>query len=106
MERALWSSGVTFAEWVTLQTMEWLIAETGDAVSQSDVARRMTLTRATISLLMRRLDDKALVDRDCSASGPALRIWLHTKATRLLKRFREPIEAVSARCEQERTIAS
>lgn len=101
MERVLVESGVTFAEWAALQALESLIADTGDAVSQSDVACRLELTRGTVSALMRELTDRGLIDWGCSASGPAFRIILCGEAERLLAAVRERVEAVSTASEKE-----
>ena len=100
VERVLVGSGLTFAEWAALQALESLVAETGDAVSQSDIAGRLKLTRGTISGIMRALSDRGLIDWGCSASGPAFRILVCDEAARLLAAARASIEAISKASEK------
>jgi DNA-binding MarR family transcriptional regulator len=55
-EAALSQAGLTLTQWIVLDALRELIAETEDAVSQNEVCDRVELDRSTISSVMRRLE--------------------------------------------------
>ena len=87
---------ISFTQWLVLDALQGLIAETEDAVSQNDVARRLELDRMTISLVMRALERKQLVSRGIDITGRAWRVLLTTEAEALLREYAASIEAASA----------
>ena len=86
VEWALEGSGLTFRGWLVLMALVEVLRKTEDAVSQNQVAAYLELPRNAVSEVMHVLQDKGLVDRDCSASGTALRIYVTFKAEVLLRR--------------------
>jgi hypothetical protein len=70
IEASITPSGLTFTEWLVLDTTEYLIKVTEDAVSQSQVSA-LSLDRMTISHAMTALAEKALVDRGNAMAGVA-----------------------------------
>ena len=95
VERALTGTGLTFTQWLVLDALRELIAETRDAAIQNEIAARVELDRGTISLVMRALEKKQLVDRAPDITGRALRIWLTLRAEALLREQAAGIEAAS-----------
>jgi DNA-binding MarR family transcriptional regulator len=95
VERALAGTGLTFTQWLMLDALRELIAETRDAAIQNEIAARVELDRATISLVMCTLERKGLVDRAPDITGRALRIWLTLRAEALLREQAAGIEAAS-----------
>ena len=96
VENAVVESGLTFTQWLVLDATGQLIEETGDAVSQNDVARRLELDRMTISRVMRVLERKRLVSRGIDLTGRAWRVFLCEEAEALLRDLAPTIEAASA----------
>lgn len=68
--------GLTLVQWSILEETHALILASGDAVSQSAVARRMAMNEMTLSHAMRTLQKRGLVDRGPDLLGPAYRIRL------------------------------
>lgn len=89
--------GLTFPQWLLLDSIRQLIAETGDAVIQAQVAARLELDEPRISEITRQLEEKELVDRGEDISGKAWRVILTTKAKRLLRELEANIEFASTR---------
>ena len=75
-----------------------LIATTGDAVSQGDVADYLGLNRMAVSRAMSALDAKGLVSRGGPMSGPAWRILMAEKGMNLLWDLAGEIESASSPC--------
>ncbi len=98
VRRALRRSGLNFSQWLVLDATAALIATTGDAVSQGDVAGYLELPRMAISRAMSALDWKGLVSRGGPMSGPAWRIFMNEKGMNLLRDLADEIEAVSRAC--------
>jgi hypothetical protein len=73
VERALAGSGLTFTQWLVLEALDELIAERDEAAMQFEVAVRVGLDQDTISLVVRTLADRALVDRGPDFTGKAWR---------------------------------
>jgi DNA-binding MarR family transcriptional regulator len=96
---ALARTGLTFTQWLVLDALRELIAETDDAAIQIEVAARVELDQGTVSLVMRTLADKGLVDRAPDITGRAWRIYLTEPAERLLREAADEIETRSARAQ-------
>jgi DNA-binding MarR family transcriptional regulator len=95
VEEALTGTGLTFTQWLVLDAVQELIAETDDAVIHNEVAARLELDRGTISLVMRTLERKQLVDRAPDITGRAWRVWLTDRAVSVLRDQAARIEASS-----------
>jgi DNA-binding MarR family transcriptional regulator len=96
IEGALRVTGLTFTQWLVLDALRELIAETREAAIQSEAAARVGLDPDTISLLMRTLAEKWLVDREPDSTGRAWRVLSTDRAERLLRDAATKIEAASA----------
>jgi len=83
---------VQFMEWLLLETLQELIDETGDAVSQSTVARRAGLTRKVASYWLIGMSENALIDRGPSSEGTAWRVILTGLGERTLRACNERLE--------------
>lgn len=83
-------------EWLVLDATDYLIRETGDAVSQMQVANYLQLNRMTVSEAMTALSDKGLVDRGGAMSGMAWRIFVTTKAEALLRELEQALKSAAA----------
>lgn len=97
LEAVVAPAGLSFTQWLVLEALRQLISETGDAVNQNEVARRLELDRMTISAVMRRLEQKQWVDRASDLTGRAWRIFLTRRAAALLRQQSAEIEALSLR---------
>ena len=89
-------SGLTFTQWLLLDSARQLIAETEDAVIQAQIAARLELDQATVSEVIQRLEEKELVSRDGDITGKAWRVRLTVKAERLLRELDARVESASA----------
>ena len=89
-------AGLTFTQWLLLDSARQLIAEAKDAVIQAEIAARLELDHATISELMQRLERKALVSRGEDIAVKAWRVFLTEKAEQLLRELDQRIENASA----------
>jgi DNA-binding MarR family transcriptional regulator len=96
IDGALRGTGLTFTQWLVLDALGELIAETKEAATQSEVAARVGLDQATISLVMRTLSEKWLVSRAPDCTGRAWRVLLTDRAKRLLPDVATKIETASA----------
>jgi DNA-binding MarR family transcriptional regulator len=83
----------TFVEWLLLETLQELIEERGDAVSQADVARRSGLSERVVSRWMRLMGDLGFVDRGPDADGRAWRVLLTELGDRMVRACNERLEA-------------
>lgn len=83
---------VSFMEWLLLETVRELCDETGDAVSQNQVAERAGLTRQVASYWMIAMTENYLVDRGPSATGHAWRVILTELGERTLQACNERLE--------------
>jgi DNA-binding MarR family transcriptional regulator len=88
-------TGLSFPQWLLLHATRRLIEETEDAVIQAQIAARIELDQATVSQMVRRLEDRQLIDRGGDMTGKAWRLYLTDDATRLLRELDEPIEVAS-----------
>ena len=95
VEGALSESGLTFTQWLVLDALKELVDETADAAIQNQIAARVELDRGTISLVMRTLVDKHLVDRAPDITGRAWRALLTRRSASLLQEQTAEIEAAS-----------
>ena len=98
VERVLVGSGLSFRQWLIMEATAALIATTGDAVSQGDVADYLGLNRMAVSRAMTVLDAKGLVSRGGPMSGPSWRIVMAEKGMNLLWDLAGGIESVSGGC--------
>ncbi len=67
--QAATAARLTFTQWLVLDALRELIADTGDAINQREVAEHVELDHGTISLVMAKLDKKGLVDRGSDLTG-------------------------------------
>jgi DNA-binding MarR family transcriptional regulator len=95
VERALGEVGLTLIQWLVLDAAAALVREQGDAVSQSEIGRRVEVDRATLSELMMRLAQRGLVDRDIDATGASYRIYLTDSGDLAVEHGRARIRRVS-----------
>ena len=92
-QRLLGEQNVSFVEWLLLETLQELIDETGDAVSQIAVARRSALSERVVSHWMRVMDDFGFIDREPGDDGRAWRVELSKLGQRMLQTSNERLEA-------------
>jgi DNA-binding MarR family transcriptional regulator len=85
VEAGLREVGLTFTQWLVLDGTARAIADSGDAVSQSGVARLCELDRMTVSQVMKTLDTLGLVDRAPDFQGLAYRIFLSRRGEQTLQ---------------------
>ena len=90
---ALSRHGFSFMEWLLLETVQELIDETDDAVSQADVARRTGASERVISYWMLRMTRCAAVDRAPTADGRAWRVILTSEGRRRRDECNQRLEA-------------
>jgi DNA-binding MarR family transcriptional regulator len=88
--------GLTFSQWLLLDSIRQLTAETGDAVIQAQIAARLELDQATVSELTQRLEAKGLLSRGVDITGKAWRVVLTETAERMLRQLDVSIESASA----------
>ena len=91
--RALAELHVPFIEWLLLETLQELIDEKQDAVSQIEVATRAGLTRMVASYRMILMQEQGLVDGGPDSDGRAYRIYLSGLGQRTLRACNERLEA-------------
>jgi DNA-binding MarR family transcriptional regulator len=96
IESACAASRLSFPQWLLLHSAQRLIEETQDAVIQAQIAARIELDQATVSQLVRRLEERQLVSRGGDITGKAWRVYLTDEARQLLRELDDPIEATSA----------
>ena len=96
VEAVLREAGLTFTQWLVLVAARELIRETGDAVSQRQIADRVELDEATLSQVMRTLDKKGLVSRGPDMFCKAWRVFIDREAERVLDDYRGHLEAASS----------
>lgn len=94
VEAALGGVGLTFTQWLLLDATRELIAETGDAVNQNEIARRVELDRSTVCPVMRALEQMQLVDRGGDLTGRAWRIFLTARGRSLCELAAQVVEGV------------
>jgi DNA-binding MarR family transcriptional regulator len=102
VEAALRPLGLTLAQWRVLDGLATLIRETGDAVSQVQVARRLEMDKSTLSQVMDVLVRRQFIDRDLSYSSPAYRIYLTELGKGTAAEGRARVETASAAGFRER----
>jgi DNA-binding MarR family transcriptional regulator len=87
--------GLTFTQWLVLDGIRELFDETEDASIQNEIAVWVELDRTTVSQVMRRLEQKGLVDRDLDYRGKALRAYVTDCGATLLADLYPRIKAAS-----------
>ena len=90
------ASELTFTQWLLLDAARQLIAETEDAVIQTEIAARLELDQRTVSEVVQRLEKKDLLSRGEDISCKAWRVFLTEKAERLLRDLEARLEAASS----------
>ena len=90
-------SGLTFTQWLLLDSTRQLIEETEDAVIQAQISARLELDQATVSEVTQRLEEKGLLSRAGDITGKAWRVRLTEKAERMLRELDGHIDSASAR---------
>lgn len=95
VERALEDVGLTLMQWLVLDAAATLVREQRDAVSQSEIGRRVEIDRATLSELMMRLAERGLIDRDIDATGWSYRIYVTDSGALAVEQGRARIQHVS-----------
>jgi DNA-binding MarR family transcriptional regulator len=96
VEGELSEIGLTFTQWLVLEATHELSEESGEAVNQSEVARRLELDRMTVSQVMRTLERQGLVDRGPAMAPPALRIWATDAGRRAISKARARANSASS----------
>jgi DNA-binding MarR family transcriptional regulator len=96
VEKALAGAGLTFTQWLVLDALDELIAETDEAATQTEIAARLEFDHGTVSLVMRTLADRGLVDRAPDFSRRAWRVLLTGRSERLLGECVGAVELASA----------
>lgn len=86
-------STTTFVEWLLLETLQELIDERGDAVSQADIARRSGLSERVVSYWMLLMSDLGLVDRGPDSDGRAWRVLITDLGRLMVQVCNERLEA-------------
>jgi len=74
VERVL--APLTLTQWLVLDALARMIRESGDAVSQMQVARRLEMNKTCVCQAMQRLDAMGLVDRGPEFESSAYRVYL------------------------------
>ena len=92
-QAALAPAGLSHAQFLVLRCIDVLFQDTGDAVSQIEVAIHSGIDRSTTSAVMRALDEAGLIDRGPSMSGLAYRVILSERGKATLRQCEESIEA-------------
>jgi DNA-binding MarR family transcriptional regulator len=96
VESELSEIGLTFTQWLVLDATQELSEESGDAVNQSEVARRLELDRMTVSQVMRALERQGLVDRGPAMAPPGLRVWATDAGRKAISKARTRASSASA----------
>lgn len=82
-----------FFEWLLLETLQELIDERGDAVSQAELARRSGLSQRVVSYWIPLMSEMGFVDRAPDADGRAWRLLLTDLGERTVRACNERLEA-------------
>ena len=96
MQTYLASTGITFTEWLVLDATWSLVNRTGDAVSQTEIARDLELDAMTLWHALAVLDHRGLISRGCSMSGKTWRAFVTKAGADLLRAVKPGLERVSA----------
>jgi len=90
---ALLPEGVSFVEWLILETVQEAIHETRDAVSQVEIAHRAGLSERVVSYWMLQMSEYGAIDRAPTADGRAWRVLLTRGGRRSRNRCNLRLEA-------------
>lgn len=93
VQQALVPERVPFTMWLMLETLQELLDETGDAVSQNALAERAGLRRQIASYWLIVMSEDALVDRGPHPDGRAWRVILTDLGERTLLSCNQRLEA-------------
>lgn len=89
--------GYAFFEWLLLEALQELLHETGDAVSQIQIAERAGLTKMLTSYWMSDMAERGLVDRGPALDGRSYRIILSKLGEQVLGQCSERLAAAGLR---------
>jgi DNA-binding MarR family transcriptional regulator len=95
VEGALARFDLSFNQWLVLECLATLHRETGDAVSQVQVSRRLEFGKPSVSRLMARLDRRGLTDIAPAWPTKEYRIYLTRTGQELAARGGFVVEMVS-----------
>ena len=95
VEVALADVGLTFTQWLVLDVAHRMVARRHEAVIQRQIAARAELDLATVSLVLRTLENHHLISRGPDFSGKARRVLVTERAQHLLEAHRARIELAS-----------
>jgi len=87
----------SFFEWLILETLQELLDENGDAVSQAEIARRSGLTEVRTSYWIVSMNEYGLVSRAPSFDGRAYRIFMGDRGEEVLRICAERLAAAGLR---------
>jgi MarR family transcriptional regulator, organic hydroperoxide resistance regulator len=97
IDAALRPLELTHTQYLVLAGAASAIREQGDAVAQRAIAESAELDRATISVLVRKLEDRGLLDRGPHATdGRRWRVILTQRGRRLLEKATALVERAAA----------
>ena len=82
--------------WLVLDATRRLVTETGDAVSQNQVATSLQLNRMNVTTAMRALEKRWFVSRGGPMSGPAWRVFVTREGVAFLDTYAAAIENISS----------
>jgi DNA-binding MarR family transcriptional regulator len=88
--------GISFTEWLVLETTWSLMHRTGDAVNQNELGKDLELDGLTVWHAMAVLEHRGLVSRGCSISGKTWRVFVTRKGADLLRALQPALEGASA----------
>jgi DNA-binding MarR family transcriptional regulator len=83
---------VPFVEWLLLETLQELMDEANDAVTQVELARRCGLSERVVSYWFTMMNEFGLIDRGPDADGRAWRVILTDLGERTLQLCNERLE--------------
>ena len=96
VDTALRPLELTHTQYLVLASAARAIAERGDAVAQLAIAESAELDRATVSALVRKLEDRGLLDRGIDGEdGRRWRVTLTQRGRRMLEKATSRVEATA-----------
>jgi DNA-binding MarR family transcriptional regulator len=96
VNRVLKARGATLSQWRMLHAAERLVEETGEMVSQLDIARRAGMDANTVSALTFRLGEKGWLSWGTDCYDFAYRIFVTDEGKALLAATRPVVLAAAA----------
>jgi len=106
IDAALRPLGLTHTQYLVLASAARVIDEQDDAVAQLAIAEHAGLDRTTISILIRKLEDRGLFDRDIDgADGRRQRVLLTARGRSILAKASALVETAAADTLPQRDLA-